>query len=120
MRPTQWRRSTHLIVGVGVLAVVAVVVAATALFTASGRGASGAQIPPPPPAVTAKPSIVPVVATAPMPTQSALTATLAALVADPNLGKLGGRVTDAMTGEELWRQLDDVGLQPASTNKTLT
>ncbi|WP_424081167.1 hypothetical protein, partial [Mycobacterium sp.] len=44
MRPTQWRRSTHLIVGVGVLAVVAAVVAATALFTASGRGASGAQI----------------------------------------------------------------------------
>ncbi|MGB6207489.1 D-alanyl-D-alanine carboxypeptidase/D-alanyl-D-alanine endopeptidase [Mycobacterium sp.] len=120
MRPTRWRRSTHLIVGVAVLAVVAAVVAATALFTASGRGASGAQIPPPPPAVTAKPSIVPVATTAPVPTQSALTATLAAVVADPNLGKLGGRVTDAMTGEELWRQLDDVGLQPASTNKTLT
>ena len=120
MRPTQWRPSTHLIVGLGVLAIVAAVVAATALFTASGRGASGAQIPPPPPAVTAKPSIVPVAATAPVPTQSALAATLAAVVADPNLGKLGGRVTDAMTGEELWRQLDDLGLQPASTNKTLT
>ncbi len=120
MRPTQWRPSTHLIVAFGVLAIVAAVVAATALFTASGRGASGAQIPPPPPAVTAKPSIVPVAATAPVPTQSALAATLAAVVADPNLGKLGGRVTDAMTGEELWRQLDDLGLQPASTNKTLT
>jgi serine-type D-Ala-D-Ala carboxypeptidase/endopeptidase (penicillin-binding protein 4) len=120
MRPTQWRRSTHLIVGVGVLAVVAAVVAATALFTASGPGASGAQIPPPPAAVTAKPSIVPVTANAPVPTQSALAAALAAVVADPNLGRLGGRVTDAMTGEELWRQLDDVGLQPASTNKTLT
>jgi serine-type D-Ala-D-Ala carboxypeptidase/endopeptidase (penicillin-binding protein 4) len=120
MRPTQWRPSTHLIVAFGVLAIVAAVVAATALFTASGPGASGAQIPPPPPAVTAKPSIVPVAATAPEPTQSALAATLAAVVADPNLGKLGGRVTDAMTGEELWRQLDDLGLQPASTNKTLT
>jgi serine-type D-Ala-D-Ala carboxypeptidase/endopeptidase (penicillin-binding protein 4) len=120
MRPTQWRPSTHLIVGVGVLVIVAAVVAATALFTASGRGASGVQIPPPPPAVTANPGIVPVAATAPVPTQSALAATLAAVVADPNLGKLGGRVTDAMTGEELWRQLDDVGLQPASTNKTLT
>ncbi len=68
MRPTQWRPSTHLMVGVGVLAIVAAVVAATALFTGSGRGASGAQIPPPPPAVTAKPSIVPVAATAPVPT----------------------------------------------------
>ena len=120
MRPTQWRPSTHLIVGVGVLAIVAAVVAATALFTANGRGARGAQIPPPPPAVTAKPSIVPVAANEPVPTQSALSATLAPVVADPNLGKLGGRVTDALTGEELWRQLDDVGLQPASTNKTLT
>ncbi len=120
MRPTQWRPSTHLMVGVGVLAIVAAVVAAIALFTASGRGASGAKAPPPPAAVTAKPSIVPVAATAPIPTQAALAATLAAVVADPNLGRLGGRVTDAMTGEELWRQLDDVGMQPASTNKTLT
>src|SRR5581483_10743280 len=120
MRPTQWRRSTHLIVGVAVLAVVAAVVAATAIFTTSGRNASGAQIPPPPPAVTAKPSILPVAATAPVPTVSGLTATLAAVVADPNLGKLGGRVTDALTGEELWRQFDDIGLKPASTNKTLT
>jgi serine-type D-Ala-D-Ala carboxypeptidase/endopeptidase (penicillin-binding protein 4) len=120
MRPTQWRPSMHLIVGVGVLAIVAAVVAATALFTASGRSTSGAQIPPPPPAVIAKPSIVPVAATAPVPTQSGLAATLAAVVADPDLGKMGGRVTDAITGEELWRQLDDVRLQPASTNKTLT
>jgi serine-type D-Ala-D-Ala carboxypeptidase/endopeptidase (penicillin-binding protein 4) len=120
MRPTQWRPSTHLMVGVGVLAIVAAVVAATALFTGSGRGASGAQVAPPPPAVTAKPSIVPVAATAPVPTQSALAATLAPVVADPNLGKLGGRVTDAMTGEELWQQQGDVLMQPASTNKTLT
>ena len=121
MRPTQWRTSTHLIVGVGVLAIVAAVVAAAALFTASGRGASGPEIPPPPPAVTAKPSIVPVAATAPRcRPKSALAATLAAVVADPNLGRLGGRVTDAMTGEELWQQQDDVQMQPASTNKTLT
>jgi D-alanyl-D-alanine carboxypeptidase/D-alanyl-D-alanine-endopeptidase (penicillin-binding protein 4) len=105
---------------VGVLAIVAAVVAATALFSASGRGASGPQTPPPPPAVTAKPSIVPVAATAPVPAKSALAATLAAVVADPNLGKLGGRVTDAMTAKELWQQQDDVQMQPASTNKTLT
>jgi serine-type D-Ala-D-Ala carboxypeptidase/endopeptidase (penicillin-binding protein 4) len=120
MRPTQWRTSTHLIVGVGVLAIVAAVVAATALFSASGRGASGPQTPPAPPAVTAKPSIVAVAATAPVPTKSVLAATLAAVVADPNLGKLGGRVTDAMTAKELWQQQDDVQMQPASTNKTLT
>ncbi|HZC10060.1 MAG TPA: D-alanyl-D-alanine carboxypeptidase/D-alanyl-D-alanine-endopeptidase [Mycobacterium sp.] len=120
MRPTRWRPSTHLMVGAGVLVIVAAVVAAAALFTARGHGASGPQVPPPPPAVTAKPSIVPVAATAPVPTQSALAAALATVVADPNLGKLGGRVTDAMTGEELWQQQDDVLMQPASTNKTLT
>jgi D-alanyl-D-alanine carboxypeptidase/D-alanyl-D-alanine-endopeptidase (penicillin-binding protein 4) len=120
MRTTQWRPSTHLMVGAGVLVIVAAVVAAAALFTARGRSANGPQVPPPPPAVTAKPSIVPVAAAAPVPTQSGLAAALAPVVADPNLGKLGGRVTDAMTGEELWRQLDNVLLQPASTNKTLT
>jgi serine-type D-Ala-D-Ala carboxypeptidase/endopeptidase (penicillin-binding protein 4) len=120
MRPTKWRPTTHLMVAVGVLAIVAAVVAGTALFTGQGRGASGPKVPPPPPAVTAKPSVVPVAATAPVPTPSALAATLAPVVADPNLGKLGGRVTDAMTGAELWQQFDDVLLQPASTNKTLT
>jgi D-alanyl-D-alanine carboxypeptidase/D-alanyl-D-alanine-endopeptidase (penicillin-binding protein 4) len=107
-------------VGAGVLVIVAAVVAAAALFTAHGRGASGPQVSPPPPAVTAKPSIVPVAATAPVPTQPGLAAALAPVVADPNLGHLGGRVTDAMTGEELWQQQDDVLMQPASTNKTLT
>ncbi|MFZ3267778.1 MAG: D-alanyl-D-alanine carboxypeptidase/D-alanyl-D-alanine-endopeptidase [Mycobacterium sp.] len=120
MRPNQWQPSTHLMVGVGVLAIVAAVVAAAALLTGRVHGAAHAQVPPPPPAVTAKSSIVPVAAAAPMPTASGLAATLAAAVADPNLGRLGGRVTDAVSGKELWSQLDDVPLQPASTNKTLT
>jgi serine-type D-Ala-D-Ala carboxypeptidase/endopeptidase (penicillin-binding protein 4) len=120
MRPNQWRPSTHLLVGVGVLAIVAAVVAAAALLTGRVHGAAHAQVPPPPPAVTAKSSIVPVAATAPMPTTSGLAATLAAAVADPNLGRLGGRVTDGVSGKELWSQLDDVQMQPASTNKTLT
>jgi serine-type D-Ala-D-Ala carboxypeptidase/endopeptidase (penicillin-binding protein 4) len=120
MGPTQWRPSTHLIVGVGVLAIVAAVVAATALVTASGRGASGVQAAPPPSAATAKPGILPAAATAPMPTSSGMVGTLAAVLADPNLGRLGGRVTDAMTAKELWQQQDDVPMQPASTNKTLT
>jgi D-alanyl-D-alanine carboxypeptidase/D-alanyl-D-alanine-endopeptidase (penicillin-binding protein 4) len=101
------------------VAIVAALVAAGALLTSSGRGAS-AHVPPPPPAVTAKPGVVPVSASAPAPSQPALAAALAAAAADPNLGKLGARVTDAMTGEELWQQFDDVLLQPASTNKTLT
>ena len=119
MRPTQWRTSTHLIVGVGVLAIVAAVVAAAALVTGN-RGGAGAHVPPPPPAVTAKPGVVPVAANAPMPSHTALAAALALAAADPNLGKLGARVTDALTGEELWQQSDDMLLQPASTNKTLT
>src|SRR5271170_7632550 len=119
MRPTTWRTSTHLIVGVGVLAIVAALVAAAALLTSSGRGAS-AHVPPPPAAATPKPGVVPVADSAATPTKSGLAAALAAVVADPNLGKLGGRITDAMTGEELWSQFDDLLLQPASTNKTLT
>jgi serine-type D-Ala-D-Ala carboxypeptidase/endopeptidase (penicillin-binding protein 4) len=120
MRPTTWRTSTHLIVGVGVLAIVAALVAAAALLTGSGRGTGGPKVPPPPQAVTAKPGVVPVADNAATPTKSGLAAALAAVVADPNLGKLGARVTDAMTGEELWSQFDDLLLQPASTNKTLT
>ena len=119
MRPTRWRTSTHLIVGVGVVAIIAALVAAAALLTSGGHGAS-AHVPPPPPTVTAKPGIVPVPASAPAPNPAALAAALAAAAADPNLGKLGARVTDAMTGEQLWQQSDDVPLQPASTNKTLT
>jgi serine-type D-Ala-D-Ala carboxypeptidase/endopeptidase (penicillin-binding protein 4) len=120
MGPTQWRPSTHLIVGVGVLAIVSAVVAATALVTASGQGAGGVQAAPPPPPIIVKPGIVPVAATAPVPTSRGVVGRLAAVLADPNLGRLGGRVTDAMTAEELWQQQDDVPMQPASTNKTLT
>jgi D-alanyl-D-alanine carboxypeptidase/D-alanyl-D-alanine-endopeptidase (penicillin-binding protein 4) len=120
MRPTQWRPPTHLIVGVGVLAIVAAVVAGTAMLTASGRSASGVQPAPAPPTATARPGIVPLPATAPMPTTHGLLGTLAAVLADPNLGKFGGRVTDAVTAKELWQQQDGVPMQPASTNKTLT
>ncbi|WP_293004238.1 D-alanyl-D-alanine carboxypeptidase/D-alanyl-D-alanine-endopeptidase [Mycobacterium sp.] len=120
MRPTQWRTSTHLIVGAGVLAIVAALVAAAALLTAGDHGANAAHVQPPPPAVTATPGLVPVAADAPTPSRSGLAAALALVAADPNLGKLGARVTDAITGEELWQQADDLLLQPASTNKTLT
>ncbi|HZU48588.1 MAG TPA: D-alanyl-D-alanine carboxypeptidase/D-alanyl-D-alanine-endopeptidase, partial [Mycobacterium sp.] len=120
MRPTRWRRSTHAIIGVAVLAVVAAVVAAATWFTAGGHDTKDPQLPPEPHTPAVAPGVVPVPASAPMPTEAGLAATLALQVADPNLGKLGGRITDAMTAKELWRQLDDVPLHPASTNKVLT
>ena len=58
MHPTRWRRSTHFAMGIGVLAVVAIVVAAAALMTGAHRGDSE-QIPDPPIAV-ANPGVVPV------------------------------------------------------------
>lgn len=119
MRPTRWRRSTHVAVGVAVLVLVAVVVAAAAVLT-TGHSTDAAPIKPAPPAATAKPGIVPVAASAPEPTPDRLAATLAPMLADPNLGNLTGRITDAMTGAQLWAQGADVPMQPASTNKVLT
>ncbi|MGH3634708.1 D-alanyl-D-alanine carboxypeptidase/D-alanyl-D-alanine endopeptidase [Mycobacterium sp.] len=119
MRPTRWRPSTHLIVGAAVLAIVAVLLATAAVFTAKHREARDADIPPPP-AVTANPGVVPVPDTAAMPTPAGLTAMLAPALADRNLGLLAGRVTDAMTATELWQQQDGAPMLPASTNKTLT
>ena len=76
---------------------------------------------PPPRAPTAKPGVVPVADTAAdADARPALAAALAPVVADPNLGALTGRITDAITGDELWQQGADVPMQPASTNKVLT
>ena len=64
--------------------------------------------------------MVPVADSAIKPTPDRLAATIAPLVADPNLGALTGRITDAITGAQLWSQGADVPMQPASTNKVLT
>jgi serine-type D-Ala-D-Ala carboxypeptidase/endopeptidase (penicillin-binding protein 4) len=119
MRPTRWRRSTHVLIGVVVLVLVAVVVAVAAVLT-TGHSTDAAAVKPAPPAATAKPRIVPVADSAPKPTPDRLAATLAPLLADPNLGNLTGRVTDAMSGALLWAQGADMPMQPASTNKVLT
>src|SRR5262245_65979439 len=120
MRPTQWRRSTHVVVGVAVLLLVAAVAGVAAVIT-TGNSASDAQaVKPAPAAATAAPGIVPVTDAATKPTPDRLAATLAPLVADPNLGALTGRITDALTGAQLWAQGADVPMQPASTNKVLT
>jgi D-alanyl-D-alanine carboxypeptidase/D-alanyl-D-alanine-endopeptidase (penicillin-binding protein 4) len=121
MRPSRWRPSTHLIVGAAVLTMVAAVVSASGFFSAGSHSASVAPVVPPPPAgVVVKPGIVPVAGIAATPTAAGLAAALAAVSADPNLGQLGGRVTDAITAKELWQRQDNLPLKPASTNKTLT
>ena len=119
MRPTRWRRSTHVVIGVAVLLLVAAVVAAAALLT-TGNSTDAAAAQAAPAAATAEPGIVPVADSAPKPTPDRLAAALAPVLADPNLGALTGRITDAMTGAQLWAQGADVPMQPASTNKTLT
>ena len=120
MRPTRWRRSTHVVIGVAVLLLVAAVVAVAAVLTTGNSTSDAEAVKPAPPAATAKPGIVPVADSAAKPTPDRLAATLAPLVADPNLGALTGRITDAMTGAQLWAQGADVPMQPASTNKVLT
>jgi serine-type D-Ala-D-Ala carboxypeptidase/endopeptidase (penicillin-binding protein 4) len=121
MSPTRWRKSTTVFVGLAVLAFVAAVVAAATFFTTGGHGSSGARVPVPPPRPpVVKPGMVPVSDTAETPSVPGLAVVLAPVAADPNLGRLGGRVTDAMTGKELWQVASDLPLVPASTNKILT
>lgn len=120
MRPTRWRLSTHLIVGFGVLVTVGALVAAVALYTARSHAGGAVAVAAAPPTVMVKPGVIPVSDTAPMPTVGGLTAALAQVIADPELGKLGGRITDAVTATELWHQQDNVPMEPASTNKVLT
>ncbi|ULE35651.1 D-alanyl-D-alanine carboxypeptidase/D-alanyl-D-alanine endopeptidase [Mycobacterium sp. IDR2000157661] len=119
MRPIRWRRSTHMAVGAAVLLLVAVVVAVAAVLT-SGSSTDAAAVKPAPAPVTADPGVVPLPDSAPKPTPRGLAAVLAPALADPNLGDLTGRVSDAITGAELWSQGGDIPMQPASTVKTLT
>lgn len=118
MHPTRWRRSTHLAVGLGVVALTAVLVAAMVLLTGAVGGDRN-RIPDPVPALAA-PGVTPVDGSAPVPTSAGLAAALAAPLADPDLGVITGRVADAQTGKPLWQQGSDVPMQPASTNKVLT
>jgi D-alanyl-D-alanine carboxypeptidase/D-alanyl-D-alanine-endopeptidase (penicillin-binding protein 4) len=121
MRPTTWRRSTHVLIGLAVLVIVAAVVVVAALVTSGGQSTSTAQAAKPQPALaTAQPGITALAESAPKPVPDRLAATLAPFVADPNLGMLTGRVTDAITGAQLWEQRAGVPMQPASTNKVLT
>ena len=119
MRPTQWRRSTHAVIGVAVLLLVGAVVAVAAVLT-NGRTSDATAMPPAPALATANPGIKPVADSAQKPTPDKLAATLALTLADPNLGILTGRITDAATGAQLWAQGADLPMQPASVTKVLT
>ena len=112
------RRGSHVLLAAAVIAAVAVIVAAAALLTSGGR--SNASVPPPRPPATSKPALLPISDSAAVPTTSGMTAALAAAVANPNLGNLSGRVTDALTGKQIWEMRANVPMQPASTNKILT
>src|SRR3984893_13141640 len=120
MRPARWRRSTHLLFGVIVLAAVVIAVALAWVLADGGatRSASAVAGTPSPP--TAKPAVVPVADTAPKPTLTGLAAALRQPLANPDLGALTGRVTDALTNTQLWEQGSSVPMLPASTNKVLT
>ncbi|WKG02989.1 D-alanyl-D-alanine carboxypeptidase/D-alanyl-D-alanine-endopeptidase [Mycolicibacterium sp. HK-90] len=119
MRPTRWRQSTHVAVGVVVLVLVAAVVAVAAVLTGHQSSDAAAVGPAPAPA-TASPGVIPVDMSAPSPTVSGLAAALGPALANPDLGVVTGRITDAETGAELWEQNSDVPMQPASVNKVLT
>lgn len=112
------RRRSHVVLAAAVIAMVAVVVAAGALLSSGGQ--SNASVPAPRPPAASKPALVPVPDGAAVPTPAGLTAALAAAVANPNLGNLTGRITDAKTGAQIWEQRADLPMQPASTNKILT
>ena len=112
------RRGSHVLLAAAVIALVAVVVAAAALLTSGGR--SNASVPAPRPPASSKPALIPVSDSASVPTTAGMTAALAAAVANPNLGNLTGRISDAKTGTQIWEQRADMPMQPASTNKILT
>jgi D-alanyl-D-alanine carboxypeptidase/D-alanyl-D-alanine-endopeptidase (penicillin-binding protein 4) len=112
------RRGSHVLLAAAVIALVAVVVAAAALLTTGGR--SNASVPAPRPPASSKPALIPVSDSASVPTTAGMTAALAAAVANPNLGNLTGRISDAKTGTQIWEQRADMPMQPASTNKILT
>ena len=108
--------SLYTLIGAAVLLTVVVVVAAAVIL--AGRGSTGDVVaagpaPPAPPAATSKPGAD----DAPKPTPTGLAAALKLPLADPNLGAFTGRVTDALTGTQLWEQGATLPMMPASTNK---
>ncbi len=120
MRPARWRRSTHVLIGAAVIVMVVIVVTVGALLANDGSGRTAEAVTAPPPAAIAKPAVMPVSDVAPLPTPAGLAAALKPPLANADLGTFAGRVTDALTGTELWQQGATMPMVPASTNKVLT
>ena len=77
MRPTRWRRSTHVLVGVGVLLAVAVLVTVAAVFVAGGPRTSEAQaVDPQPEPAAAEPAVYGLDESAPKPAPTRLSAVI--------------------------------------------
>jgi D-alanyl-D-alanine carboxypeptidase/D-alanyl-D-alanine-endopeptidase (penicillin-binding protein 4) len=120
MRPARWHRSTHFLIGAAVLVAVVIVVAVAAVMANGGSHHSAEAMGATPAPATSKPAVVPVADSAPKPTSAGLAAALKLPLSNPDLGALTGRVTDALTGAQLWELGSTVPMQPASTNKVLT
>ncbi len=115
--------------GLAVVAVLALVVAATLVVALRSAGPGGvASVLAGPRTVTAAPAapllpssaLAPLSPGAPVPTAAAVAAALDPLAAAPALATLTGTVTDAATGTVLWAAGADTPQTPASTMKVLT
>ncbi|MCG5431466.1 D-alanyl-D-alanine carboxypeptidase/D-alanyl-D-alanine-endopeptidase [Mycobacterium sp. MYCO198283] len=115
------RRVTHVVLAAAVLVLTAVLIGVAA-FIAGGSPSRGnaPAVPAAPAPVRADPAVVPVADTAPEPTRQGLAAALLAALDNPDLGRFGVRVADALTGDELLDRNAGEPLLPASTNKVLT
>ncbi|WP_238418961.1 D-alanyl-D-alanine carboxypeptidase/D-alanyl-D-alanine-endopeptidase [Gordonia sp. 'Campus'] len=77
-------------------------------------------VPPQPAAVAVDPRIDPVVATAPEPTPSGISRSIAPALRDPALGELTGMISDSLTGQVLWTRDPGQPRIPASNDKVLS
>ncbi|AMU64246.1 D-alanyl-D-alanine carboxypeptidase/D-alanyl-D-alanine-endopeptidase [Mycobacteroides abscessus] len=118
--PRHWRRSTHALLAVAVVLAIAALVLLASLTTGASTAHQLQSADPEPTLVIPAPGVVPVSDSAPVPTADGLAQALDKALSDPALGMFTGRVTDALTGRELWQQGSTVPMVPASTNKVLT
>ncbi|WP_439033176.1 D-alanyl-D-alanine carboxypeptidase/D-alanyl-D-alanine endopeptidase [Gordonia terrae] len=77
-------------------------------------------VPPQPAAIAVDPRIDPVVATAPEPTPSGISRSIAPALRDPALGELTGMISDSLTGQVLWTRDPGQPRIPASNDKVLS
>ena len=120
MRPTQWRRSTHVVVGVAVLLVVAAVVRCRGRAARAGTPATPTRSRLPRALATANPGIKPVADSAREadPRQAGRDPGAYARRSEP--GRPDRQDHRCRDRDQLWAQGADVPMQPASVTKVLT